>query len=164
MTNFNHDTQSPPTAKPSDEALNGLFSIDNLKRRCLQMKADIKGMHMDLMKANDGRAAKELNEITSDALLDTMMLEVAYSLMLTAKKSTIAIFVEAAMLASEDGDASDLDDVLAAGNGATLGLPIKAPSSEALSDDVYDEEHEGVIPRVRYCNGMVTATIKEAPP
>jgi hypothetical protein len=134
MTNIttNQNTQSPSPAKPSDEAINGLFSHDNLKRRCLQMKADIKGMHLDLLKANDGRTAEELNEITSDALLDVMMLDVAWSLMLTAKKSTIALFVEAAMQASEDGSASDLDTVLEAGNGATFGLPNEA-QNKALS-------------------------------
>jgi hypothetical protein len=146
MTSINTN-QSPPNAKPSDEAINGLFSQDNLKRRCLQMKADIKGMHIDLMKANDGCTAEELNEITSDALLDIMMLDVAWSLMLTAKKSTIALFVEAAMLASEDGSASDLDDVLAAGNGATFGLPSEA-QSKALSDD--DVDNGEAIPRVRH--------------
>jgi hypothetical protein len=141
--------QSPPNAKPSDEAINGLFSQDNLKRRCLQMKAAIKGMHMDLMKANDGCTAEELNEITSDALLDVMMLDVAWSLMLTAKKSTIALFVEVAMKASEDGSASDLDDVLRAGNGATFGLP-NAPSSEALTDDGLEDHGDDATPRVRH--------------
>jgi hypothetical protein len=153
MTNFTTN-QSPPTAKPSDEAINGLFSLDNLKRRCRQMKTAIKGMHLDLMKVNDGtRTAEELNEITSDALLDIMMLDVAWSLMLTAKKSTIALFVEVAMQASEDGGASDLDDVLHAGNGATFGLPIAAPSSEALTDDSLDDlnDHgEDATPRVRH--------------
>jgi hypothetical protein len=142
--------QNPPTTKLSDEAINGLFSHDNLKRRCLQMKADIKGMHLDLLKANDGCTAEELNEITSDALLDVMMLDVAWSLMLTAKKSTIALFVEAAMQASEDGSASDLDDVLAAGNGATFGLPNEAPSSEALGDDDLEDHGDDATPRVRH--------------
>jgi hypothetical protein len=146
MTNTTTN-QSPPTAKPSDKAINGLFSQDNLKRRCLQMKADIKGMHIDLMKANDGCTAEELNEITSDALLDVMMLDVAWSLMLTAKKSTIALLVEAAMLASEDGSVSDLDDVLHAGNGATFGLPNEA-QSKALSDD--DLDGDDATPRVRH--------------
>jgi hypothetical protein len=148
MTNITTN-QNLPNAKPSDEAINGLFSQDNLKRRCLQMKAAIKGMHIDLLKANDGCTADELNEITSDALLDVMMLEVAWSLMLTAKKSTIALFVEAAMQASEDDGASDLDDVLHAGNGATFGLPNEAPSSEALSDDDLDDDSEPT-PRVRH--------------
>jgi hypothetical protein len=140
--------QSQPNAKPSDEAINGLFSQDNLKRRCLQMKADIKGMHINLLKAYDGCTAEELNKITSDALLDTMMLEVAYSLMLTAKKSTIALFVEAAMQASEDDGASDLDDVLNAGNGATFGLPNQA-LSKSLSAEALDDDGE-VTPRIRH--------------
>jgi hypothetical protein len=148
---INITNQSLPNAKPSAEAINGLFSQDNLKRRCLQMKADIKGMHLDLLKANDGCTAEELNEITSEALLDVMMLDVAWSLMLTAKKSTIALFVEVAMKASEDGGASDLDDVLSAGNAATFGLPIAAPSSEALTDDDLDDgDGEDATPRVRH--------------
>jgi hypothetical protein len=148
MTTTNLNMQSPPNAKPSNEAINGLFSHDNLKRRCLQMKADIKGMHIDLMKANDNCTAEELNEITSDALLDIMMLEVAWSLMLTAEKSTIALFVEAAMQASEDGSLSDLDDVLQAGNGATFGLPNEA-SSKSLRDADLDDDGE-ITPRIRH--------------
>jgi hypothetical protein len=69
--------------------------------------------------------------------------------MLTAKKSTIALFVEAAMQANEDGGASDLYDVLEAGNGATFGLPNEATSSEALSDDDLDDHGEPT-PRVRH--------------
>jgi hypothetical protein len=54
MNNINENTQSPPTAKPSDEAINGLFSQANMLTRCRQLKADIKGMDMDLLKVNEG--------------------------------------------------------------------------------------------------------------
>jgi hypothetical protein len=147
MTVTNQNTQSRPNSTPSEEAINGLFSQANLLMRCRQLKADIKRMHLDLLKANDGCTAEELHDITSDLLLDVMRLEVAQMMISVTAKNKIGIHVEVLMSSSEDGGPSDFDEVLQAGNAATLGLPNET-RREAISDD--SDFDDSATPRVKH--------------
>jgi hypothetical protein len=106
----------------SDEAEGGLFSKDNLLKRCGQLQIDIKGMHTDLLKANFGCTADELSDITSNTLLDIMVLDVAQLLISCTPVPKIADLVALKMIASESGGASHLADVIMASQSTEHGL------------------------------------------
>jgi hypothetical protein len=95
--------------------------------RCLQVKALLKGLHVDFLKSDHGHVGDELDAIIDDAAFELETVSVAYRLLLNAKPHHIAVYANAAIALDADGgnDRSDLIAAAAKGlNQPTNGMQL----------------------------------------